>query len=83
MAAPPHPAAFCEAAPPVKPDLVVGLLPFLLLLSGRVRPGSAGALEVPLSLLYALSGNEGLPRRRKWGSEGAAAPTTRRPQRRS
>jgi len=28
------------------------------LLSGRVRPVAAGALEVPLSLLYALSGDE-------------------------
>ena len=34
------------------------VFPLLFLLSGHVRPVAAGALEVPLSLLYALSGDE-------------------------
>lgn len=49
-------AAFCEAAHPVKPGHSVGFC--LSSIVGPRAARSAGALEVPLSLLYALSGDE-------------------------
>jgi hypothetical protein len=53
-------AAFSEAAHPVKPGPSAGF---------PRSSSSPNAREVPLSLLYALSHDEGLPRRRRGGSE--------------
>ena len=49
----PRRRSFGEAACPVKPGLMVGLL-----LAVCFRTPCNRALEVPLSLLYALSGDE-------------------------
>ena len=63
-------AAFCEAACPVKPGLFVGLC--FLRLSGRWRPVRRVPLEVPLSLLSALSVTSQARRRIGESEDGGA-----------